>query len=64
MPNDTYIDQLVADARAAIKAVDEMGIVDPKRVAVMGHSYSAFMVANLLAHSDLFAAGIALIFAI
>jgi dipeptidyl aminopeptidase/acylaminoacyl peptidase len=58
-PNDTYIEQLVADARAAIKAVDDLGVVDPKRVAVMGHSYGAFMTANLLAHSDLFAAGIA-----
>ncbi len=58
-PNDTYIEQLVMDARAAIKAVADMGVVDPKRVAVMGHSYGAFMTANLLAHSDLFAAGIA-----
>jgi dipeptidyl aminopeptidase/acylaminoacyl peptidase len=58
-PNDTYVEQLVADARAAIKAVDDMGVVDPKRVAVMGHSYGAFMAVNLLAHSDLFAAGIA-----
>lgn len=58
-PNDTYIEQLVANAKAAIKAVDDMGIVDPKSVAVMGHSYGAFMTANLLAHSDLFAAGIA-----
>lgn len=58
-PNDTYIEQLVANAKAAIKAVDDMGVVDPKRVAVMGHSYGAFMTANLLAHSDLFAAGIA-----
>jgi dipeptidyl aminopeptidase/acylaminoacyl peptidase len=58
-PNDTYIEQLVMDARAAIKAVSEMGVVDPKRVAVMGHSYGAFMTANLLAHCDLFAAGIA-----
>ncbi|MHB9041213.1 MAG: alpha/beta hydrolase family protein, partial [Melioribacteraceae bacterium] len=58
-PNDTYIEQLVANARAAIKAVDDMGVVDPKRVAVMGHSYGAFMTANLLAHSNLFAAGIA-----
>jgi dipeptidyl aminopeptidase/acylaminoacyl peptidase len=58
-PNDTYIEQLVMNARAAIRAVDEMGVVDPKRVAVMGHSYGAFMTANLLAHSDLFAAGIA-----
>ena len=58
-PNDTYITQLVANARAAIKAVDEKGVGDPKRVAVMGHSYGAFMTANLLAHSDLFAAGIA-----
>jgi dipeptidyl aminopeptidase/acylaminoacyl peptidase len=58
-PNDTYIEQLVADARAAIKAVDDMGVVDPKRAGVLGHSYGAFMVVNLLAHSDLFAAGIA-----
>lgn len=58
-PNDTYIEQLVADADAAIKAVDSMGVVDPKRCAVMGHSYGAFMTANLLAHSNLFAAGLA-----
>lgn len=58
-PNDTYVEQLVANARAAIRAVDAMGVVDPVRVAVMGHSYGAFMTANLLAHSDLFAAGIA-----
>jgi dipeptidyl aminopeptidase/acylaminoacyl peptidase len=58
-PNDTYITQLVANAEAAIKAVDSMGVVDPKRCAVMGHSYGAFMTANLLAHSNLFAAGIA-----
>lgn len=58
-PNDTYIEQLVADAAAAIRAVDSMGIADPKRVAVMGHSYGAFMTANLLAHSNLFAAGLA-----
>jgi dipeptidyl aminopeptidase/acylaminoacyl peptidase len=58
-PNDTYVDQLVADAAAAINAVDSMGVVDRSRCAVMGHSYGAFMTANLLAHSDLFAAGIA-----
>lgn len=58
-PNDTYIAQLVANAEAAIKAVDSMGVGDPKRIAVMGHSYGAFMTANLLAHSNLFAAGIA-----
>lgn len=58
-PNDTYTEQLVADAAAAIKAVDSMGMVDKTRCAVMGHSYGAFMTANLLAHSDLFAAGIA-----
>jgi len=58
-PNDTYIEQLVRDGKAAIDAVDRMGVVDPKRVGVMGHSYGAFMVVNLLAHCDLFAAGIA-----
>jgi len=58
-PNDTYVKQLVANAKAAIDHLAEMGVGDPKRVAVGGHSYGAFMVANLLAHSRLFAAGIA-----
>ena len=58
-PNDTYLEQLVANGKAAIDAVDDMGYIDRKRVAVAGHSYGAFMVANLLSHSDLFAAGIA-----
>ncbi len=59
LPNDTYIDQLVAGARAAIDYGASLGVIDPKRVAAMGHSYGAFMTANLLAHSDLFRAGIA-----
>ena len=58
-PNDSFRKQLVANAKAAIDAVDEMGYIDRDRVAVGGHSYGAFMVANLLSHSDLFAAGIA-----
>ncbi|WP_116105023.1 S9 family peptidase [Lewinella sp. IMCC34191] len=58
-PNDSFRDQLVANAKAAIDAVDELGYIDTDRVAVGGHSYGAFMVANLLSHSDLFAAGIA-----
>lgn len=58
-PNDSFRTQLVANAAAAIGAVDKMGYIDTKRVAVGGHSYGAFMVANLLSHSDLFAAGIA-----
>lgn len=58
-PNDTFIEQLVANAKAAIDAVDQLGYIDRKRVAVGGHSYGAFMTANLLSHSDLFAAGIA-----
>jgi dipeptidyl aminopeptidase/acylaminoacyl peptidase len=57
--NDTYVDQLVASAAAAVDKAVEMGIADRQRVAVGGHSYGAFMTANLLAHSDLFAAGIA-----
>lgn len=57
--NDTYVEQVVASAKAAIDTLDEMGIVDRDRVIVAGHSYGAFMTANLLAHSDLFAAGIA-----
>lgn len=58
-PNDTFRKQLVDNAKAAIDAVDEMGYIDRNRVAVGGHSYGAFMVANLLSHSNLFAAGIA-----
>lgn len=58
-PNDTFRTQLVANAKAAIDAVDALGYIDRTRVAVGGHSYGAFMVANLLSHSDLFAAGIA-----
>lgn len=58
-PNDTYIEQLVSSAKAAIDYGASLGYVDPKRVGVGGHSYGAFMTANLLAHSDLFKAGIA-----
>ena len=58
-PNDTFIKQLVANAKAAIDAVDKMGVIDRNKVAVGGHSYGAFMTANLLSHSNLFAAGIA-----
>ncbi|WP_430466548.1 prolyl oligopeptidase family serine peptidase [Winogradskyella ouciana] len=58
-PNDTFREQLVANAKAAIDAVDKLGYIDRDRVAVGGHSYGAFMTANLLSHSNLFAAGIA-----
>ncbi|MEZ4841574.1 MAG: prolyl oligopeptidase family serine peptidase [Flavobacteriaceae bacterium] len=58
-PNDSFKQQLVANAKAAIDAVEAMGYIDRNKVAVGGHSYGAFMVANLLSHSDLFAAGIA-----
>ncbi|HUA42143.1 MAG TPA: prolyl oligopeptidase family serine peptidase [Streptosporangiaceae bacterium] len=57
--NDTYVEQITRAAAAHIGALAEMGIADPGRVAVGGHSYGAFMTANLLAHSSLFAAGIA-----
>src|SRR6185503_13283304 len=53
------VTQLVASAKAAIDELVRRGVTDPKRVAVAGHSYGAFMTANLLAHTDLFAAGIA-----
>lgn len=58
-PNDTFVEQLVANGKAAIDKLAEMGVGDPKRAAIGGHSYGAFMTANLLAHSRLFAAGIA-----
>lgn len=58
-PNDTFITQLIDDAEAAINAVDNLGYINRKKVAVGGHSYGAFMTANLLSHSNLFACGIA-----
>jgi len=58
-PNEKFVEQLRANAKAAIKKIIKMGIADPKRIAVGGHSYGAFMTANLLAHTDFFAAGIA-----
>lgn len=58
-PNDDFIEQLTMNAEAAINVLDEMGVGDKNRVAVGGHSYGAFMTANLLAHTKLFKAGIA-----
>jgi dipeptidyl aminopeptidase/acylaminoacyl peptidase len=58
-PNDTYIQQLVASAQAVVDHAASLGVLDPNRVGVGGHSYGAFMTANLLAHSDIFKAGIA-----
>ena len=57
--NDTYVDQLVSSAEAAVDKVVEMGVGDRDRIGVGGHSYGAFMTANLLAHSRLFRAGFA-----
>jgi dipeptidyl aminopeptidase/acylaminoacyl peptidase len=57
--NNTYVEQITSSAKAAIDKAAEMGVIDPNRVGVGGHSYGAFMTANLLAHSDLFRAGIA-----
>jgi dipeptidyl aminopeptidase/acylaminoacyl peptidase len=57
--NDTFVQQLVMNAEAAINKMVEMGVADRDRIGVGGHSYGAFMTANLLAHSNLFRAGIA-----
>ena len=57
--NDTFIEQLTSDAEATVKALENTGAVDPKRIGVVGHSYGAFMVAHLLTHTKYFAAGIA-----
>ena len=56
---DTFVPQLVADAEAAVAKAVEMGVADPERIGIIGHSHGGLMVANLLAHSDLFRAGIA-----
>ena len=58
-PNDTYIEQLISGAQAAVDEVVRRGVGDRDRIGVGGHSYGAFMTANLLAHTDLFRAGIA-----
>jgi dipeptidyl aminopeptidase/acylaminoacyl peptidase len=58
-PNDRYVEQLVASAAAAVDELVRRGVAERERIAVGGHSYGAFMTANLLAHSDLFATGIA-----
>jgi dipeptidyl aminopeptidase/acylaminoacyl peptidase len=56
---DTYLDQLVMDAKAAVDQAVAIGVADPQRIGVTGHSHGALMTANLLAHSNLFRAGIA-----
>ena len=58
-PNDKYVEQLVTSAKAAVDEVVRRGIAEKGRIAIGGHSYGAFMTANLLAHCDLFSAGIA-----
>ena len=58
-PNDNFVKQLVSSAKAAIDKLVELGVTDREKVAIGGHSYGAFMTANLLAHSDLFTCGIA-----
>ncbi len=58
-PNETFTEQLIMNAKAAIDTLVDMGVADRKRIAVGGHSYGAFMTANLLAHTNFFAAGIA-----
>ncbi|HXN98681.1 MAG TPA: prolyl oligopeptidase family serine peptidase [Candidatus Acidoferrales bacterium] len=56
---DTYLEQLVADAKAAVDEAVRLGVADPNRIGVTGHSHGALMTANLVAHSDLFRAGVA-----
>jgi len=58
-PNDTFVDQLKLNAEAAVNKLSDMGVGDKNRMALGGHSYGAFMTANLLAHTNLFKAGIA-----
>ncbi len=58
-PNDTYLPQLIANAEAAVDEVVRRGVTDREHIAIGGHSYGAFMTANLLAHTRLFKGGIA-----
>lgn len=56
---NTFVKQLVADAEAAVNKAVEIGVADPNKIGIIGHSHGALMVATLLAHTDLFTAGIA-----
>jgi len=56
---DNYMEQLTADAKAAVDEAVRIGVVDPDRIGVTGHSHGALMTVNLLAHTDLFRAGVA-----
>jgi dipeptidyl aminopeptidase/acylaminoacyl peptidase len=56
---DTYLEQLTADAKAAVDQAVAMGVADPERIGVTGHSHGALMTVNLVAHTDLFRAGVA-----
>jgi dipeptidyl aminopeptidase/acylaminoacyl peptidase len=56
---DTYLEQLVLDAQAAVDKAVQLGVADPGRIGVTGHSHGALMTANLVAHSELFRAGVA-----
>ncbi|MEL6158666.1 MAG: prolyl oligopeptidase family serine peptidase [Cyanobacteria bacterium J06627_32] len=58
-PNDSYIEQLIDSAEAAVDFLVGRGISQRGAIAIGGHSYGAFTTANLLAHTDLFSAGIA-----
>lgn len=58
-PNDNFLEQLTMNAEAAVKVITDMGVGDPDKIAVGGHSYGAFMTANLMTHTKLFKAGIA-----
>lgn len=43
-----------------IRRAAELGLIDPDRVAVLGHSHGWYAVGALLAESDLFQAGVSL----
>ena len=59
LANDTYVEQLVASGQAAVDKLVDLGVGDRDRIGIGGHSYGAFMTANILAHSDAYRAGIA-----
>ncbi|KAM7521410.1 hypothetical protein LguiA_011312 [Lonicera macranthoides] len=57
---DRYMEQLVVSVEAAVEEVIRRGVAHPNKIAVGGHSYGAFMTANLLAHAPhLFCCGVA-----
>jgi len=55
----TPVQDLVKSVIPAVRKAVELGIADPARVGVMGHSYGGYSVLSLISHTNIFQAAIA-----